>query len=101
MAAGTYTIEGVADFFGTNKSMLRLYNVTDTAVEFYGTTTYAGASIAGFGQSHLRGAFTLATNKTVRVEYRVGSTAAGSGLGHPASFGVNEVYGLFVLKRVA
>ena len=85
LPAGTY----VASFWGPNGATLgrfqaRLYNVTDSAVIFVGSSENASGNSMGTG------VFTLAGSKTIRLEQYCSSMNA-NGFGAPANQGI-EVY---------
>lgn len=101
LPAGTYHIFCDLPFYDTSGSQIRLYNVTDSALILTGTSTNTDtAASASTGHSFIIGRFTLASAKTIRIEYQVSSTKATSGQGVAQSFGP-EVYLQMELTKVA
>jgi hypothetical protein len=107
LAAGTYRIEAQIQFRGTNKTQLRLYNVTDAAVQqnidsqdMYGFSAYNIDSYGGIFVASLIGAFTIADTKALRLEYQVQTTHATYGFGYPANF-AEEVYAQVKITQIA
>lgn len=106
--AGTYQIQAMCPFYNTAISQIRLYNVTDGAVQanvgasdIIGSVTFcssAGGALS-IPCSFLFGTFTLAGTKQLRLEYRVSVTRA-TGLGYPATWGEN-IYAQAIITQIA
>ena len=90
---GTYLLEASAPANRVNSHQLRLYNVTDAAVEAQGTSEYSDNNYFVPTRSSVSAIVTLSVAKTYRLEHRCWTTQAGNGLGSPASFpGSAEIY---------
>lgn len=99
--AGTYMIDGIFPFYGAANGNVRLYNVTDAAVEnnIYGTIN----TTAGVQQTcALKGIFTIAGTKQFKVQYYIATGVVTNGLGIPGSLGsALEVYGQATITQIA
>lgn len=98
LSAGTYRLSSECNFYAVNYVQTRLYNVTDAAVIAYGLSQYLGS-----GQIYpvkLFCRFTIASTKTIRIEYRCSTTSATYGQGEATSWSGNEeVYATVVITR--
>jgi len=83
---GTYLLEASAPAYEVNSHQLRLYNVTDSAVEALGTSEYEDMNYPVQNRSSVFAVVTLAGAKTFRLEHRGWTTKTGNGLGFPANF---------------
>jgi len=103
LPAGTYVINASAPAVAVNFHKTALYNVTDAAYTFYGTSEYTSSSSSyATTRSHCNGVFTIAGTKTFELRHRCSTTNAGTGaLGNPNSFGVSEIYAEVQLCRIA
>lgn len=109
LEAGEYEIEVDAPFCFTNASQIRLYNVSDTAVQadigandIYGTTVYpinTGTVYAPM-LSQIKSRFLIASSKTLEIQARSVTTNTVNGYGISSAFGGPEVYMLVRLKMV-
>lgn len=100
LPAGTYELDGLHEFYSTGGARIRLYNVTDTAVISTGLSAYAivtSSSVRG----HLMCRFTLGGTKTLRMEYYTVLSSSGTGLGVATGAGVDEIYGIITIRKVA
>jgi len=109
LGAGTYEIEAMCQYWAAGSAKTRLYNVSDGAVQqdingnsIIGTSciAYVG-SYNCEGQSYLRGRFTLAASKTLRLESRTSAGNTSTGWGYATSFGEEEIYAVVNLRKVA
>jgi len=89
--AGTYRIEVDVPFFTTDMSNIRLYDITGTAVLKYGQAVDANSSYGVGGAAKLAHRFTVSATDTARIEARVETTRATTGLGQATGWGA-EVY---------
>jgi hypothetical protein len=89
---GTYLIEASAPAIQVNSHQLRLYNITDAAVEAQGTAEYANRDYFMQTRSSVTAVVTLAVVKTFSLEHRCLTTQGENGLGNAASFGSSEIY---------
>lgn len=98
LAAGTYRIRARAPALNVGNHQIRLWNVTDAAVQTWtnGDAAYgscvADAVSAIVLSSELVGRFTLASSKAVRIEHRSSATQSGTGFGVANSFGGDEIF---------
>ena len=107
IAAGTYEIDCRASLYSIGVSQLRLYNVSDTAVQqdVSGNDIYSLVSPAIGGQYdsnmvHLSSRFTLASQQILRIESRVSYTNTTNGWGYASTFGSVEIYAQVKLRQV-
>lgn len=75
--AGTYHIKAKAPFHGVvNRANIRLQNITDSTTVLSGTSTAETSASVTFW-SFIEGSFTIASQKTMEIQYQV-QTAAGA-----------------------
>jgi hypothetical protein len=101
LPAGTYEIEATAPGWNCGDHKTKLCNITDTADTIVGTTESAGAANNSNGRSLVRGRFTIAGAKVFELQHRCSTTAATTGFGQGAGFGVVEVYAEVLIRKVA
>ena len=96
LPAGTYILQASAPALQVNDHMIRLYNVTDSAVTAYGTTEWVGNPTLGNSaqtRSRVNVRFTLTGTKTFRIEHYCTATVTTVGFGNSLGLaGVNELY---------
>jgi hypothetical protein len=91
--AGTYVIKGCSPFRAVAGAKIRLYNVSDSAVAIYGTSSaVANGGANNQDYSCIGGVVTISGSKTFSVEYYVGSSTNNNDLGMATGFGADEVY---------
>ena len=102
LAAGTYRYEYVQGFNQCAACKGRLYNVTDSAAvaNSESTSAYCATATTQTVSVSASGRFTLASTKTLRMEYQVGTTRATNGLGYQSNLDV-EVYAHITLLKEA
>jgi hypothetical protein len=66
-----------------------------------GSAIASGTSVEGATPILLSTRFTIAATKVFELRQRVAVTRSTDGLGYPASFGVNEVYSVVKIIKVA
>jgi len=108
LAAGTYRITASAPAYWVGTHKARLYNVTDAAVQqdvgsndMYGTSEYSRAGgTTDHAQTHsfIKGRFTIASSKVLRIEHRCTTTYATLGFGVASSL-ASEVYTIVELIK--
>lgn len=81
LAAGTYIADIESSFVQTNAATIRLYNVTDAAVELTGRSTYADSTVFLANTARITGKFTIAASKTFEVQYICQTARADVGIG--------------------
>jgi hypothetical protein len=102
---GTYRIEAVAAFFDCGASGIYLYNVTDAA-DISGPSRSSGnasSTVHSGDHAFQSGFFTLGASKTLEIQYAVGATKTGSGLGVAVSDpgGAVEEYGQATFTKIS
>ena len=100
LPAGTYEINARAPVYSVNAHTLKLYNISDTADEIIGSTTYSASTGTG-GEVWIFGRFTTTAAKIFEIQHRCQTTKADNGFGTPGSFGVIEVYTQVWIKKIA
>ena len=106
LPAGTYQIDASCPFYLSSKSQVRLYNVTDNAVQtnvngkaMLGSTAYGANAGTSVVESSLYGTFTITGIKQFRIEYTVTDARATDGLGLPGNID-EEVYAQIRITKV-
>jgi hypothetical protein len=101
LAAGTYEVQAHCQIFAGDAHQARLYNVTDSTTQALGTTEFASSS-SPFGESssEVSTVFTIAGTKAFRLEHRV-TTNGQFGKAPASSFGVNTIYTLATIRKLA
>jgi hypothetical protein len=99
LLAGTYDIDIWCPGYKANRSKVRLYNVSDLAVqtEVKGQSVYDATADSG-SITRAKGRFTIAGTKTFRVDHYVANGVA-SGAGVETSDGSTEVYTEVYIER--
>lgn len=103
LVAGDYFIWATAPGYRVGGHQVRIYNVTDASAILTGTTEFAidsGALTAHQTSSMVRGHFTLAATKSVRLEHRCTTTKNTDGFGVAHSFGT-EVYADLMIWKLS
>lgn len=100
--AGTYQIYARAQAYQVNQHNTRLYNITDAAVELYGTSEVSGTAVTVQQDSVIVGQFTIAAQKTFEFQHYCASTNATNGFGSSGATasGTDEVYATVILRKV-
>jgi hypothetical protein len=96
---GTYDIDALSQFYKGNFIKTRLFDVTANSVIITSINNYNSAEACSF--SHLKGRFTIASRKSLSIEYRVSLNTGTTALGEPCNFGQNEIYLLANLWKVS
>jgi hypothetical protein len=94
LQAGTYKIEWRAPAAGCNENKTRLYNITDSSVDSFGSSNYnynSGSFLTGtfFSVGSVR--ITLAAAKAFEIQHRCGYTRTTNGFGISTSYD-SEIY---------
>ena len=98
LQAGAYRILASAPDYQGTYHQIRLYNITDGALELLGTSEWDGDVTGGQTRSSLQGRFTIAGNKVFEIQYRVALGQPGNGLGIGLNWGDN-IYTIVELWR--
>ncbi len=92
LEAGTYRIFASAPAFRSDKHQLRLYNITDGAMELLGTNCWNEAADTNAAtHSFIFGRFTIAAQKTFEIQHQVSVSRATNGWGIANGFG-DQIY---------
>jgi len=104
LPVGRYKVDGGAVFYSTDRSQLRLYNVTTSTEVFVGAVGNPqtdGSNYFGSAFVDLCGEFEVTdAAHEYRIEYQVSRPKSSDGLGKSGSWGT-EVYGTFVFSDAA
>lgn len=93
LKAGTYRLTGDFQFYDTGGIQMWLYNVTDSADEFYSHSGYTSSAGTAAIALPIRGRITIAANKTFRFEYQCSATSSTTdGQGVKNNFAATEQY---------
>ena len=102
LQAGTYRTRGSAPAFRVNNHQARIQNITDGTTVDLGTSEFSDGGAGGSGnRSFIETEFTIASAKTFELQHYAQTTRATEGLGDPCGFGVNEVYSVLEIWKVA
>ena len=91
LIAGQYILEASAPAFVATQHKIRLYNVTNLAVEQVGDLSYSHPISPSLTRSTVKCTIDIAVDTTYRIEHQVTSANA-LGFGVPAGFGDDEIY---------
>lgn len=106
LAPGTYITRIASPFYGTQRTKIKLYNITDASDTLIGSSHYAGYNTNIYHTSTseamalVSGKFIITAQKTFEVQYQCGRVLANNGLGVESNFGVVEVYTVAEFWRV-
>jgi hypothetical protein len=100
LPAGTYEYVGSVPGYMVNNHQAQLWNSTDGTQIDAGTSEYASSAYNAQNRSIVRGAFTIASSKTITLRHLITNGGAGT-FGQAASNGVVEVYAELWIKKVA
>lgn len=102
LPAGTYAVKASAPAYKVGRHKAKLYNVTDTADEFIGTSEAADTTAAMTNSSFVSGRIILAAQKILELRHRCQSTKSTDGFGLNSNFaGIIEVYSDLEITKVA
>ena len=99
LPSGTYEIDAAVPGSSVDRHQARLYNVTDSAVVIVGKSSMATNAQGMTTDSLVRGRFTLAGTKDLRIEHYC-QTTYGAGFGLACNF-TTEVYAEVLIRKVA
>lgn len=98
LPAGTYDAWIISQFDQSGKANLRLRNTTDSVDVVLGMPINVPSGVSSLCQS--RGRFTIAASKSIEMQYYVETGTTSTGLGRPASSGVDEIWAQVILEKV-
>ena len=87
--------------YAVNLHKAKLRNTTDGADTLLGTSEFANQTYTMSGQSIIAGSFTIAGAKTFEVQHRCSATRYTDGWGLDAGFGINNVFRIVEIWKVA
>jgi len=99
LPAGTYKIKGRQQFYRTNSTQIRIFNVSDSSVIANGESTSSGSADNCSLSAEVCSVFTLATSKIISMQYQVSTTGTTTGLGIAANF-TSEVYATLEIEKI-
>lgn len=100
LAPGIYAQRFMAAFYKTNKTHLRMFNVTDVAAENpEALSTEAFTSLDNSPPTIGEIFGLLSASKEFKMQYRVGNTRAGDGLGLNNNWTGNNVFGKIIIDK--
>jgi len=98
--AGTYDSDISTPAWHTNKSKLRLQNITDASTELIGSSVTAPATDDTTSPLVIKGRFTIAASKVFEVQQWGSAAVTNTGFGNPTTSGIDEVYAQAIFKKV-
>ena len=102
LEAGTYVFKALAPAAAVDRHVLRLYNISDTAVVLLGNSTRALIATNTMNFAHVSGKFTIAAQKTFEIQHYCTTTVATAGLGFKSNVsGIDSIYTAAEFWRVA
>lgn len=93
LAVGEYLIQVIAPTNAPTRSKLRLYNVTQSSVEFYGMNGYTVDQVP----VHMIGVVTSNGTDSYRIDHYVNG---GNLMGYRLTLGIPELYTLVLIKKL-
>lgn len=96
---GTYRVQGFATFYATDKTQIRLQNITDAAELVLGQNIEYTSADNMTGILGCIGRFTIAAVKVIEFQYQCQTTRATNGQGLFASFGPTLYHSLSLWKE--
>jgi hypothetical protein len=93
LVAGTYECRITAPSHGTDRNQAKLYNISDSANELIGSSSYS-SSAGGGGNilSVITGRFTISATKIFEIQHQCQTSTATNGFGVESNFGEVEIY---------
>lgn len=104
LPSGTYRIFATAPAYYTGNHKAKLYNITDSSDTLLGTNERSAFSSVTDGSSTrsiIFGIFTIASSKVFEIQHRCQNSQTTTGFGTASSFGVNEIYTIVELWKLA
>ena len=92
LEAGTYECKIHVPAFAVGRNKAVLFNVSDSAIELFGTSEYVSNVTASMVHSIIAGKFTISTSKVFEIQHQCESTGATYGFGVESNFGTIEIY---------
>lgn len=100
LPAGTYYVRAMAQAYGVDGNIIRIYDTTGTAVLAQGITAWAWSTATNVATAMLEGKFTLGTPSALELQHNCATTQATNGFGLPANIGEAEVYAMVQFWKV-
>ena len=103
LPSGTYYIHAFAPGYRVDRHQLRLFNLTDSSVVFYGSAEYNLAASLVSTRSSIFGRFTIAAQKVFEIQHRAETTqnTFGFGVSPDSGFGQNGRYAEAQIWRIS
>ncbi|MDZ8190012.1 MAG: hypothetical protein RMX96_34900 [Nostoc sp. ChiSLP02] len=102
LPAGTYIANIQIPFEVTGRTRCRLRNTTDGTDILYSSSEYFQTGNGSSGHCFIKGKFTIASNKSLQVQYRCNTSQASFGLGNATGFGSpNEIFTIVELSKIS
>jgi hypothetical protein len=101
LIAGEYILDATVPAYAVDNHKARLFNVTDSIVEVYGTSSFAlnNGSSETTTLSNIKAFINISSNKTFRIEHHCESTKGGDGFGLATGWG-EEIYTNIIITKV-
>lgn len=101
LPTGTYEIEAICPAYWVHSHQARLYNETDGAVAVLGTSASTSTNTTPVTNSFVKGVFTIAAEKTFKIQHQCENTKGTDGFGISNDFGLNEIYTVAKFTKIA
>ena len=98
LPVGTYDVIAFAPVFNANNHKAKLRNTTASTDALIGQSGYASGSVAA---GIVQGRFVLTATSNLELQQRVTSTSSSNGYGVASNYGVDEVYSIIQITKVA
>ena len=99
LPAGEFIVDSWHTAYRVNTHKARLYNVTDSSVELYGSSEYSFSTNLVASKSRISGAISLSESKTFRFDHRCSATSS-DGFGLASNFSEPEIYTGIIIEKV-
>ncbi|BAY77959.1 hypothetical protein NIES25_44290 [Nostoc linckia NIES-25] len=102
LPAGTYQIDAITTFYTLNNTKIRLQNTSDNLAILYGANSYFNPGGGAYGQTFLKGKFTIGASKELALQYwtQIGFNSNQFNLGGQVGDGSPEIYTVINLWKV-
>lgn len=97
---GVYAIDSTAPVRGVDAHKLRLYDVTNSAVAIFGSSSWANSSSVEDSVALLNGVLTITSATTYQLEHACTTTKTGNGFGVASNLGSFELYTQVKITRL-
>ena len=101
LPTGTYKVKAICPAYWVHSHQARLYNVTDATVAVLGTSASTSTNTTPVTSSFVKGVFTIAAEKTFKIQHRCENTKGTDGFGISNDFGLDEIYTVAKFTKIA